>query len=103
MNQDQYEFHNFESVRELISSLICRCSGNTHLSALTLSGNQAEQNQLRYLRLLTPHTRTHKFEHQTWHHLPNYRDMDPVNNRSSMYTLSNAPIPRHFVIHPDWG
>ena len=51
-----------------------------------MSGNQAEQKQLRYLRLLTPHTRAHKFEHQTWHHLPNYRDMDPVNNRSSMYT-----------------
>merc|ERR1711976_465125 len=62
-----------------------------------------DEGRLRYIRLLTPHTRANKWMHQTWHHLPNYRDDYPVNNRSAIYTEPNKLTPRHFVIHPDWG
>ncbi|XP_052250410.1 uncharacterized protein LOC127857787 isoform X3 [Dreissena polymorpha] len=58
---------------------------------------------LRYVRLLTPDTRKNSWMHTTWHHLPEYRDDDPVNNWSSHYIRPHAQIPRHFVIHPDWG
>ncbi|KAL4219225.1 hypothetical protein ACF0H5_021807 [Mactra antiquata] len=58
---------------------------------------------LRYIRLLTPNTRENRWMHTTWHHLPEYRDDDPVGNWSSHYIRPHAGIPRHFVIHPDWG
>lgn len=58
---------------------------------------------LKYVRLLTPHTRENRWMHSTWHHLPEYRDDDRVNNWSSHYIRPHAAVPRHFVIHPDWG
>ncbi|XP_052790910.1 uncharacterized protein LOC128224867 isoform X3 [Mya arenaria] len=59
--------------------------------------------KLQYIRLLTPDTRKNQWMHTTWHHLPEYKDDDPVANLSSHYTRPHAHIPRHFVIHPDWG
>lgn len=58
---------------------------------------------LRYIRLLTPNTRDNRWMHTTWHHLPEYKDDDPVGNWSSHYIRPHAGVPRHFVIHPDWG
>lgn len=58
---------------------------------------------LRYIRLLTPDTRENRWMHTTWHHLPSYKDDNPVANWSSHYIRPHEPIPRHFVIHPDWG
>lgn len=58
---------------------------------------------LRYIRLLTPKTRENRWMHTTWHHLPEYRDDNIVGNWSSHYIRPHEPIPRHFVIHPDWG
>lgn len=58
---------------------------------------------LRYVRLLTPNTRENRWMHTTWHHLPEYRDDNIVNNWSSHYIRPHEPTPRHFVIHPDWG
>lgn len=58
--------------------------------------------KFKYIRLLTPHTRENKWMHTTWHHLPEYKD-PKVTNWSSHYIRPHATIPRHFVIHPDWG
>lgn len=58
---------------------------------------------LRYVRLLTPNTRENRWMHTTWHHLPEYKDKNIVDNWSSHYIRPHEPIPRHFVIHPDWG
>ncbi|KAK6195335.1 hypothetical protein SNE40_000789 [Patella caerulea] len=59
--------------------------------------------RLKYLRLQEPETRAKRWMHTTWHHLPPYRDIDPVANTSSHYTKPHQPIPHDFVIHPDWG
>lgn len=58
--------------------------------------------KFKYIRLLTPDTRENRWMHTTWHHLPEYRD-PKVTNMSSHYIRPHAQIPRHFVIHPDWG
>lgn len=58
--------------------------------------------KFRYVRLLTPHTRENRWMHTTWHHLPEYKD-PKVTNWSSHYIRPHAQVPRHFVIHPDWG
>ena len=58
--------------------------------------------KLRYIRLLTPDARENRWMHTTWHHLPEYKD-PKVTNWSSHYIRPHAQIPRHFVIHPDWG
>ncbi|XP_070175693.1 uncharacterized protein [Littorina saxatilis] len=57
---------------------------------------------LQYVRLLDDNTRRQRWMHTTWHHLPNYRDANPVNNSSSIYIQPHQPQHRHFVIHPDW-
>ena len=62
-----------------------------------------EEARLRYIRLLTPNTRKNKSLHQTWHHLPQYRNDHTVQNNSGIYNLAQAHVSRHFVIHPDWG
>jgi len=62
-----------------------------------------KQNKLKYINLLDPQTRSERSQHTTWHHLPEYKDLDRVNNWSSHFTMPNAPAHRHFVIHPDWG
>lgn len=58
--------------------------------------------KFRYVRLLTPNTRENRWMHTTWHHLPEYKD-PKVTNWSSHYIRPHAQVPRHFVIHPDWG
>ncbi|XP_022324628.2 uncharacterized protein LOC111125298 isoform X4 [Crassostrea virginica] len=73
-------------------------------SRLTLKGKAAQRNsRFNHLRLLSPSTRKDRWMHTTWHHLPEYRNDDPVENWSSHYIRPHAVIPRHFVIHPDWG
>ncbi|RUS73640.1 hypothetical protein EGW08_018595 [Elysia chlorotica] len=62
-----------------------------------------QESRLKYVQLLDPHTRANRWMHTTWHHLPEYRNDNPVNNWSSHYVKPHAPTPRHFVIHPDWG
>jgi len=58
---------------------------------------------LKFVNLLTPEEKQDRWMHTTWHHLPEYKDKNPVSNESSHYTRPHAPTPRHFVIHPDWG
>ena len=57
---------------------------------------------LKYVNLLDEGTRRQRWMHTTWHHLPNYRLVNPVNNWSSHYVRPHMPQHRHFVIHPDW-
>lgn len=64
--------------------------------------DRAKAGKLQHLRLLSPQTRKERWMHTTWHHLPEYKDKG-VGNWSSHYVRPQAPIPRHFVIHPDWG
>ncbi|XP_041370010.1 uncharacterized protein LOC121383962 isoform X2 [Gigantopelta aegis] len=59
--------------------------------------------RLQYIHLLEPQERANRWQYTTWHHQPEYRQLDRVNNWSSHYTRPHAPPPRHFVIHPDWG
>ncbi|XP_045200090.1 uncharacterized protein LOC123554174 isoform X4 [Mercenaria mercenaria] len=75
-----------------------RLKKNTRRRKETISDGK-----LRYVRLLTPDTRENRWMHTTWHHLPEYRDDNIVNNWSSHYIRPHEPTPRHFVIHPDWG
>nr|XP_019921301.2 uncharacterized protein LOC105324877 isoform X3 [Crassostrea gigas] len=73
-------------------------------SKLTVRGKTAQKNsRFNHLRLLSPGTRKERWMHTTWHHLPEYRNDDVVENWSSHYIRPHAVIPRHFVIHPDWG
>jgi hypothetical protein len=55
-----------------------------------------------YIRLLSPATRSNRWMHTTWHHLPEYKE-HRVENWSSHYIRPHAAVPRHFSIHPDWG
>ncbi|CAL1533590.1 unnamed protein product [Lymnaea stagnalis] len=64
---------------------------------------KGKESKLKYIQLLDPETRTNRWMHTTWHHLPEYKDDNPVNNWSSHYTRPHAPTPRHYVIHPDWS
>ncbi|ESP00275.1 hypothetical protein LOTGIDRAFT_238613 [Lottia gigantea] len=59
--------------------------------------------KMKYIRLQDAETRNNRWMHATWHHLPQYKDWDPVNNTSSMYTRPHEPTPHDYVIHPDWG
>lgn len=54
------------------------------------------------LRLLSPNTRLHQKEFQTWHHMPVYPFKGRTDNVRSMYTLPNLPPPYDFRIHPEW-
>ncbi|XP_062571693.1 uncharacterized protein LOC134233710 isoform X4 [Saccostrea cucullata] len=88
--------------------LLLRGKGNglyTDTSRFNIKGRTLGQKQSRFnhLRLLSPGTRKERWMHTTWHHLPEYRNDDPVENWSSHYIRPHAVIPRHFVIHPDWG
>ncbi|XP_072176253.1 uncharacterized protein [Diadema setosum] len=56
----------------------------------------------RRLRLLSPFTRQHKEEMQTWHHLPTFRHTGPVSNTIALFTRPHRPAQRHFTIHPEW-
>nr|CAB3262985.1 uncharacterized protein LOC100186163 [Phallusia mammillata] len=56
----------------------------------------------KHLRLLTPDTRVHQREFQTWHHMPVYPFRGRVDNTRSMYVLPRAPVPKDFKIHPEW-
>lgn len=67
------------------------------------SNLDGRESKLKYVRLLDPQTRSNRWMHTTWHHLPEYKNDNPVNNWSSHYVRPHAPTPRHFVIHPDWG
>merc|ERR1711913_27277 len=67
------------------------------------SSMQERESKLKYVRLLDNQTRSNRWMHTTWHHLPEYKNDNPVNNWSSHYVRPHAPTPRHFVIHPDWG
>ncbi|XP_069121244.1 uncharacterized protein [Argopecten irradians] len=64
--------------------------------------DRSKAGKLQHLRLLSPQTRKERWMHTTWHHLPEYNDKG-AGNWSSHYIRPQAPIPRHFVIHPDWG
>ncbi|XP_061163877.1 uncharacterized protein LOC133173017 isoform X1 [Saccostrea echinata] len=88
--------------------LFLRGKGNgpyADTSKFNIKGRTPGQKQSRFnhLRLLSPGTRRERWMHTTWHHLPEYRNDDPVENWSSHYIRPHAVIPRHFVIHPDWG
>ena len=67
------------------------------------SKDPLEEDKFRYIRILTPSTRRNKWMYQTWHHLPNYHDNNPVNNRSAIYTEPHKITPRHFTIPPRLG
>lgn len=54
------------------------------------------------LRLLSPNTRLHQREFQTWHHMPVYQFKGRTDNVRSMYTMPNQPPPYDFRIHPEW-
>ncbi|GFR79828.1 hypothetical protein ElyMa_000565000 [Elysia marginata] len=69
----------------------------------SLDSPVTQESRLKYVQLLDPHTRANRWMHTTWHHLPEYKNDNPVNNWSSHYVKPHAPTPRHFVIHPDWG
>ncbi|XP_011665816.1 uncharacterized protein LOC576253 isoform X2 [Strongylocentrotus purpuratus] len=56
----------------------------------------------RRLRLLSPFTRRHKEEMQSWHHLPASRHRGPVSNTIGLFTRPHKPTQRHFTIHPEW-
>ncbi|XP_041482179.1 uncharacterized protein LOC121429264 isoform X1 [Lytechinus variegatus] len=56
----------------------------------------------RRLRLLSPFTRRHKDEMQSWHHLPTFRHRGPVSNTIGLFTQPHKPVQRHFTIHPEW-
>ncbi|KAK3087108.1 hypothetical protein FSP39_001829 [Pinctada imbricata] len=66
-------------------------------------GEPRSSYKFNHLRLLSPDTRRDRWMHTTWHHLPEYKTNNIVENKSSHYTQPQALIPRHFVIHPDWG
>ncbi|XP_033732536.1 uncharacterized protein LOC117321988 isoform X3 [Pecten maximus] len=66
------------------------------------NADRSKAGKLQHLRLLSPQTRKERWMHTTWHHLPEYNDKG-AGNWSSHYIRPQAPIPRHFVIHPDWG
>nr|KAG5706595.1 hypothetical protein BaRGS_005665 [Batillaria attramentaria] len=59
--------------------------------------------RFKYVQQLDDETRQQRWMHTTWHHLPNYRLINPVVNMSSHYIKPHAHQHRHFVIHPDWG
>ncbi|KAK0046074.1 hypothetical protein Bpfe_024535 [Biomphalaria pfeifferi] len=67
------------------------------------SKSPERESKLKYIKLLDQETRANRWMYATWHHLPEYRDDNPVNNWSSHFTKPGAGTPRHFVIHPDWG
>ncbi|KAH9493220.1 hypothetical protein Btru_020919 [Bulinus truncatus] len=66
-------------------------------------GSPVKESKLKYIQLLDPETRANRWMYSTWHHLPEYRDDNPVNNWRSHFTRPHAGTPRHFTIHPDWG
>nr|XP_022324626.1 uncharacterized protein LOC111125298 isoform X2 [Crassostrea virginica] len=93
-------------LEQVINALECGKGNGPYAdsSRLTLKGKAAQRNsRFNHLRLLSPSTRKDRWMHTTWHHLPEYRNDDPVENWSSHYIRPHAVIPRHFVIHPDWG
>ncbi|KAL5012462.1 hypothetical protein ScPMuIL_011013 [Solemya velum] len=57
----------------------------------------------KHLRLLTPNTRRNRWMYTTWHHLPSHKNKANAENFRSHFFRPLEPIPRHFVIHPDWG
>ncbi|KAK2167937.1 hypothetical protein LSH36_22g08014 [Paralvinella palmiformis] len=89
--------------RDRIKQLTERLKRASHNPGLLANPNPESGNHFKYIRLLTPGKREKKWMYQTWHHLPNYNDTNPVNNRSAMYTEPHKITPRHYVIHPDWG
>lgn len=105
----------YEFLTKTLFNLMCNayflpfCSGKGNgpyadTSKLTVRGKTAQKNsRFNHLRLLSPGTRKERWMHTTWHHLPEYRNDDVVENWSSHYIRPHAVIPRHFVIHPDWG
>jgi len=91
-------------INTIVNLLKCGKGEATKMASLHgVHAQSLDDGNLRHVRLLTPHTRGSKWMHQTWHHLPNYPDVDPVNNRSAIYTEPHKIASRHFVIHPDWG
>ncbi|XP_059139920.1 uncharacterized protein LOC131928036 [Physella acuta] len=63
---------------------------------------QGKETKLKFINLLEPEVRANRWMHTTWHHMPEYTDNNPGNNWKSHYTRPHAPVPRHFVLHPDW-
>ncbi|XP_022084177.1 uncharacterized protein LOC110975738 isoform X2 [Acanthaster planci] len=73
------------------------------VASVTLKKDSKRPGQVdRRLQLLTPYTRSHKDEYQTWHHLPVFKHTGPVSNTIALFTRPHRPIPRHFTIHPEW-
>ncbi|XP_038046568.1 uncharacterized protein LOC119720793 isoform X2 [Patiria miniata] len=73
------------------------------VASITLKKDPKQPGQVdRRLQLLTPYTRSHKNEFQTWHHLPVFKHTGPVSNTIALFTRPHRPIPRHFTIHPEW-
>ena len=55
-----------------------------------------------YIRLLSPETRSTRWQQQTWHHLPTYKNDNPIYNKSAVYRDAYPAPYRHWNIHPDW-
>ncbi|XP_071802273.1 uncharacterized protein [Asterias amurensis] len=73
------------------------------VASVTLNkGCKQPSHNERRIQLLTPYTRSHKDEFQTWHHLPVFKHNGPVSNTIALFTRPHRPIPRHFTIHPEW-
>jgi len=73
------------------------------VASVTLKKDGQKSGQVNHrLKLLTPYTRSHKQEFQTWHHLPVFKHTGPVSNTIALFTRPHRPIPRHFTIHPEW-
>ncbi|CAD5121260.1 DgyrCDS9791 [Dimorphilus gyrociliatus] len=68
------------------------------------NGSQYKDPGFRYIRQLTPATRTNRWMYTTWHHLPPENEAaPPVNNTSSHYAKTQTLPQRHYVVHPDLG
>jgi len=78
-----------------------KTSGGPSASSDSKDMRPGESNRRR-LRLLSPFTRRHKEEMQSWHHLPTFRHRGPVSNTIGLFTRPHKPTQRHFTIHPEW-
>ncbi|CAH1790073.1 unnamed protein product [Owenia fusiformis] len=92
-----------ERLGQVLHSLKSGTKGGEHIFKSQVKQKPDGYTTLNYVRLLTPETRSNKFMMKSWHHLPQYKETNPVINRTSMYTQPQGYIPRHYVIHPDLG
>ncbi|XP_064650269.1 uncharacterized protein LOC135501832 isoform X2 [Lineus longissimus] len=80
-------------------------SGQAHGVSQSHPGHpmKSDRKGLKTIQLYPSEERRNRWQHTTWHHMPDYRDTDRVNNRTAIYIDSQKSIPRHYTIHPDWG